>query len=137
MESKKKINYDIEPMSFKIIKGLGVALVLGFVIWLIASRDTSRAATHQDLIGTWTQQKGSSTGILEISDDGSYTTRVEGEYAAHLQFTDFAKRGHWTWQNNVFVVGDDQGVTIKSFNAKCVNNGKKLRLEQVDYNYFT
>ena len=135
--AKSKINYDIEPTSFKVIKGVGVALVLAVVAWLVLSRDTSRPARQADLIGNWTQKHGSSTGYLEIKDDGTYVTHIEGEYASHLQFTDFAKKGLWSFKDNVFVAGDEKGITIKSFNVACINEGKKLKFNQVDYNYST
>jgi hypothetical protein len=135
--AKSKINYDIEPTSVKVVKGIGVLLVIGCVAWFVLHQDTSSPASRQDLIGTWKMKDGSTTGYLEIHDDGTYSTRLDGPYAAHRQFLDFANgSGRWTWQNDQFVVGDGQGVTLKSFTAKNINHGKKLRLDQVDYNYY-
>ena len=37
----------------------------------------------------------SALGYLEINDDGTYLTHIEGEYASRLQFNDFAKKGLW------------------------------------------
>lgn len=134
LSNEKK--YDIEPKSVKVIKGIGVALCFAFVLWLFLSRDTSSPASRNDVIGTWTLQRGSSTGVVEINNDGTYASHVEGPNAAHQEFLDFSKHGTWSWQNGVLVVGDDKGVTLRSFNAKCVNHGGKLRLDQVDYNYY-
>src|SRR5438034_11634354 len=126
----KKINYDIEPVSFKIMKVLGVLAVIGLLVWWLWPEGWHQAESDE-MDGTWNVVSGviDTKGTLEIKN-WEYKTHVETQGGGGLRFANLASSGKYIQQGDDYVFTDNGGVALNTFHVTITGNKKTMHFEE-------